>query len=86
MQNWASAPASPPPLVQTLPSPDLVNAAADANLAPDLVNVVAELRNEVANLTARLQQWDLWWEQQDSWDSWQQQQSDSEWEQWDMFQ
>ena len=39
--------------------------------SPDLMNILAELRNEVASLTARLQQWDSWWEeQQQEWEQW----------------
>ena len=40
--------------------------------SPDLMNILAELRNEVASLTARLQQWDSWWEeqQQQKWEEW----------------
>jgi len=39
--------------------------------SPDLMNILAELRNEVASLTARLQQWESWWEeQQQEWEQW----------------
>jgi len=69
----------PPPHPRAAPPMQAPAAGQDGRppLSPALMNILAELRNEVASLTARLQRWESWWEEQQQLEEQQQ-----EWEQW----
>ena len=61
----------PPPHPRAAPPMQAPASGQNGQPSPDLMHILAELRNEVASLTARLQQWDSWWEeQQQEWEQW----------------